>query len=111
MKPVPITRAEVEHLATLAALSLHDDESERMAQQLATIVAYVQELSAVDTSEVAGQVESAAGASTGWRDDAVTPSLTAEALLAAAPRATAGGFAVPGFVSATAAPHPARRDR
>ncbi len=101
---VPVfTRAQVEHLAELAALALGDDEAEAIAQELARIVAYVQELSAVDTSEVAGVAEPSGGAASAsmsaWRPDVVVPGLTTEEALGAAARATDGGFAVPGFVS------------
>jgi len=89
-------RAQVTHLAQLASLSLADAEADALAQDLANIVAYVEELGAVDTSEVrenAPQAEAAA-----WREDVVVQGLTHEDALRGAPRATETGFAVPGFV-------------
>jgi aspartyl-tRNA(Asn)/glutamyl-tRNA(Gln) amidotransferase subunit C len=97
--PTPnFDRSQVTHLAKLAAISLSDAETESLARELAAIVAYVEELSAVDTSSVAGAPDREAGHPT-WRVDEVRPGLSHEDALAAAPRSTETGFAVPGFVS------------
>jgi len=101
MKPPPFDRAQIEHLARLAALSLSDAECEMLARELAAIVGYVEELRAVDTSAVAARDARASSSSfAGWREDAVVQGLSHEDALREAPRATDVGFAVPGFVSA-----------
>jgi aspartyl-tRNA(Asn)/glutamyl-tRNA(Gln) amidotransferase subunit C len=94
-------RAAIEHLAKLAALSLTEEEIHGLAGELQAIVAYVEELSAVDTSSVstAAATGEAIGDSPGWRDDVVREGLTRQEALAAAPHATETGFAVPAFVS------------
>jgi aspartyl-tRNA(Asn)/glutamyl-tRNA(Gln) amidotransferase subunit C len=86
----------IRHLAELAGLSLDDEEIASFAHDLQRIVAYVHQLSAVDTARI--EPHEAVG-SGGLRDDVVTPCLTREEALAAAPRTSEGGFAVPGFVS------------
>jgi len=91
-------RAQVAHLAKLAALSLSDSEADLFARELAAIVAYVEELSAVDTSSVT-KAHDAGNPRSAWRTDQVRPGLSHEDALAAAPRASETGFAVPGFVS------------
>lgn len=92
-----LDRAQIEHVAELASLSLSPAETDAMAEELAAIVAYVNELAAVDTSDVPPtahvQLERAA-----WRTDVVVPSLPHEEALAEAPETAHGGFAVPVFV-------------
>ncbi|MEO8875939.1 MAG: Asp-tRNA(Asn)/Glu-tRNA(Gln) amidotransferase subunit GatC [Polyangiaceae bacterium] len=96
-KPPSIHRAQIEHVATLASLSLNDAEKTAMATELAAIVKYVDELNEVDTTGVPAtlnvQLEHAA-----WRADVIEPSLTHEEALAEAPQEAHGGFAVPVFV-------------
>ncbi len=89
----------MDHLAALAALSLSDREAESLARDLRAIVAYVEELGAVDTADVrAVDASDAAAPFPGWRADAVVPGVSREDALGGAPRATEAGFAVPGFV-------------
>ncbi len=101
MPPPTFDRAQVDHLAQLSALSLSDAEAASIARDLGAILAYVEELASVDTSEVtavhAPPVTEGAGAGA-WRVDVVVPGLTREEALREAPRATETGFAVPGFV-------------
>lgn len=95
-RPV-LDRAQIEHVAELASLSLTEDEIEAMAKELAVIVAYMGELDAVDTENVPPtanvQLERAA-----WRRDVLEPSLPHEEALSQAPETAHGGFAVPVFV-------------
>ena len=102
MKPPVLDRAMVDHLAELAALSLSDREAESMARELHAILAYVEEISNVDTSaamtsETARTLE---GQEVRWREDVTTPGLPREEALRGAPHATELGFSVPGFVGA-----------
>jgi len=88
-------RSTVDHIATLASISLTDEEAERMARELAAIVAYVAELQGVDTTDVAEVDRVAPGR---WREDLVAPGLSHAEALSEAPEATDDGFAVPTFV-------------
>ena len=95
-------RAAIQHLATLASLSLSEQEADSMARELGAIVAYVEELGAVDTSEVAAPAPTLASSGESvWRDDVVIPGLSHEDALGGAARTSEGGFAVPSFVSST----------
>lgn len=47
-----LTREEVEHIAALARLRLTDNEKAQFAEQLSSILAYVDKLAALDTSQV-----------------------------------------------------------
>ena len=92
----------IRHVATLAELSLTEEEERRLATEIGRIVAYVAELDAIDTegvpptAHVAGIEPTRSGE--GWREDAVKPGLSHEDALAAAPHVEHDGFAVPGFV-------------
>jgi aspartyl-tRNA(Asn)/glutamyl-tRNA(Gln) amidotransferase subunit C len=97
MQPPTFDRKTIDHLASLAALSLSDAEAEGLARELGAIVAYVEELGAVDTSAVETTLSEAASPAP-WREDVPSPGLSREEALRSAPRATDVGFAVPGFV-------------
>lgn len=95
-----LSKAEVEHVAKLASLSLAPGEAEAFTAELAGILAYVEQLGALDTSAVpptlgGGVASPGEGA---WRPDTVVQGLDHDAALAAAPRTADGGFAVPTFV-------------
>jgi aspartyl-tRNA(Asn)/glutamyl-tRNA(Gln) amidotransferase subunit C len=90
-------RSAVEHVAKLAALSLSSEEAERFTHELSAIVAHVDELASLDTTNVPPTFQVRAPES-GLRPDVVAPSLANEEALAQAPRQAHGGFAVPVFV-------------
>lgn len=91
--------AQIRHVATLAELSLTDEEATRMATEVGRILAYVAELDAVDTTNVPPTAHvSAMGSGGGLRPDAVVEGLSHADALAQAPRAEHGGFVVPTFV-------------
>ena len=94
--PTVFTREEVERIAALAQLALSDDEKERLRKQLADILAYAEQVQAVDTSGVPATAHVHAARSH-ERDDAPRPSLSVEDALANAPDADrdAGLFRVP----------------
>ena len=88
---------EVRRIADLARLELSPDELERMATELGAILAYVKDLETVDVADVPPMAHvGPMGAP--WREDVPAPSLPVAEVLAEAPRARAGGFAVPAFV-------------
>lgn len=90
-------RDEVQHLARLARLQLTPDELDRFARQLGDILAFAQQIQAVDTSAITTTDPDDPLGADAMRDDDVTPSLAREAALADAPAADrgAGLFKVP----------------
>ena len=95
---MPINESDIEKIAQLAHLEITREELKVFAPQIAEIVTYVEQLGALDTSNV----EPALGGLTpegertdSARDDLVTPSLGQKVALAEAPDAAAGHFRVP----------------
>jgi aspartyl-tRNA(Asn)/glutamyl-tRNA(Gln) amidotransferase subunit C len=89
--------AQIEHVAKLSSLSLTPDEAQAMRGELEDILKYVEELAAVDTSNVEPTASVQLGP-TAWRRDVVVPGLSHEDALSQAPRQADDGFAVPAFV-------------
>ena len=92
---VNISQEEVEHVAELARLQLTREESEQFALQLSSILKYVEELKAIDTTGVCPTTSVVAEDAGALRDDAVHPSLSQEQALRNAPEAVDGFFHVP----------------
>ena len=88
--------ADVERVARLARLELDADEKDLFARQLAGILAYAEQIQAVETGHVE-PTSHAPGHGGSMRADEVRPSLPREDSLAAAPEAdlAAGLFKVP----------------
>jgi aspartyl-tRNA(Asn)/glutamyl-tRNA(Gln) amidotransferase subunit C len=95
MSPV-LTVADVERIAALAQLELTTDEKQLFTRQLADIVAYAQQVQALDTSGVEATAHVYIDEPT-ERDDEPRPSLPLDEVLANAPDAAveAGLFRVP----------------
>jgi aspartyl-tRNA(Asn)/glutamyl-tRNA(Gln) amidotransferase subunit C len=89
-----LTRAEVEHVARLARLALTDDEIDVLSTELATILDYAAQVSALDTAGVEPTAHPLPLENV-LRPDEVRPSLRRDEVLAAAPEAEAGRFRVP----------------
>ena len=89
-----IDREHVLHVARLARLELRDDEVERMAAELSTILDHVDRMAELDLDGVppTTHVVEVTGA---LRPDEPRPSWPRETMLAAAPAAKDGGFLVP----------------
>lgn len=85
---------QVEHVATLARLTLSDEEKQMMLTQLSQILEHFQELEGLDTSDVEPTAQVIPLPNT-MREDVVEESLPPAAVLANAPRAEAGHIAVP----------------
>ncbi len=95
---MPITESDIEKIADLAHLEITPEERHHFAPQIAEIVAYVDQLNEIDTSEI----EPALGGLTPEgertltsRADELQPSLGQKVALAEAPDAAAGHFRVP----------------
>jgi len=91
---VSITRDEVAHLAMLSRLALTDEELERFAGQLDVIIGAVARVQEVAAAGIPPMTH-AADLSNVFRDDVVTPCLSADVVLSQAPAAEDGRFKVP----------------
>ena len=81
---MPLTRAQVQHIAELARLDLSDEEIDRMTVQLSAILDYAARLQELDT-EAIPPTASVVPLQNVMRDDSVTPSLPREDVLRNAP--------------------------
>ena len=95
---MPITEADIKKIADLAHLEITAEELTTLGPQVASIVAYVEQLNELDTSKV----EPAIGGLTpegertpATRQDVVRPSLGQALALDQAPDASHGHFRVP----------------
>ena len=98
-----VTLAEVERVAELANLELAAEEAVRMQRDLNAILGYVDQLRAIDTSQVepmaqvsdlfSGAGDDGHGAS--LRVDALRPSLDRASVMAAAPDTDGAFFKTP----------------
>ncbi len=89
-----ITHAEVENVARLARLELTDAEKETFTGQMDAILAYVDKLNELDTSEVVPTAH-AVPMENAFRDDLPAPSIGVENALGNAPDRVEGFFRVP----------------
>ena len=91
---MPLDKAEVAHIATLARIRLTEAELEPLAAELSQILAWVEQLSEVDTTDVA-PMASVAAMRLPMRDDIVTDGGSPSVVLGNAPQPAKGFFAVP----------------
>ncbi len=89
-----ITRADVEKVSLLARLQLTSAELETMTSELGQIVAYVDQLAEVDTTDVEPMAH-AVEVSNVFAADQARASLPREQALANAPRHNQRGYLVP----------------
>lgn len=89
-----ISKADVEKASQLARLRLTSEELDHLAPQVAEVVAYVEQLSEVDTEGVEPMAHGVELTNV-LREDVVQPSLPREAVLENAPRHDKAGFRVP----------------
>jgi aspartyl-tRNA(Asn)/glutamyl-tRNA(Gln) amidotransferase subunit C len=95
---MPITEADVEKVAQLAHMEITPDELKVFAPQMADIVAYVEQLNALDTTDVQpslGGLTPEGEETDSARADLVAPSLGQKTALAEAPDPASGHFRVP----------------
>ncbi|MEN9932607.1 MAG: hypothetical protein RIS17_1180 [Pseudomonadota bacterium] len=84
----------VRKIARLARIAVTDDEVPGLTEQLNGILGWVEQLGEVDTNGVEPMASVMPG-SLRWREDVVTDGGIPEKVLANAPEATSGFFAVP----------------
>ncbi len=89
-----ISLDEVDHVALLARLGMTAAERERFQEQLSSILAYVEQLGELDTSQVSPSAQILEFSNV-MRPDVVQQGLTTEQALANAPERLADYFVVP----------------
>ncbi|MDD3594628.1 MAG: Asp-tRNA(Asn)/Glu-tRNA(Gln) amidotransferase subunit GatC [Candidatus Gastranaerophilales bacterium] len=85
---------DVEHVAKLARLALSEEEKQKFAKQLNSILEYMNELNEVDTSGIA-PMEHSIKITNVMREDTVVVDFSREELLKNAPEEEDGFFRVP----------------
>jgi aspartyl-tRNA(Asn)/glutamyl-tRNA(Gln) amidotransferase subunit C len=94
---VKISKEEIRHVADLARLDLDDASVDKFAEQIGTILAYVDKLKSVDTQGVK-PTSHAIALTNAFRDDDEKDHLNNEIALANAPEKEKGSFVVPKVV-------------
>lgn len=89
-----ISRDDVAHVASLARLSLSDDELTTFTEQLSVVLETAAALNALDLDDVEPMAQPYPLANV-VRDDVTLPSLDRDEVLAQAPAAEDGRFKVP----------------
>ena len=90
-----IREEEVRYVASLANLSLTDDEVAKMRRDLDGILDHMETLNAVDVEGVEPMAQVLFGENDALREDVPQPCLDNEAALANAPQSGGGYFKVP----------------
>ena len=90
-----ISRDDVLHLAQLSSLQLSDDEIDSLQVDIGNILAYIEQLSELNTDGVEPTYQ-VTGLSNVWRDDVIEEeAVSRDQLLALAPEQLAGAVKVP----------------
>jgi aspartyl-tRNA(Asn)/glutamyl-tRNA(Gln) amidotransferase subunit C len=89
-----IDREQVLHVARLARLRLSDEEVDRMATELSSILGHIERISELDLEGVPATTHVVQIANA-LRPDEPQPSLPRDVILAQAPATQDGGFLVP----------------
>jgi aspartyl-tRNA(Asn)/glutamyl-tRNA(Gln) amidotransferase subunit C len=91
---MPVSTEQVRHIAKLARIAMSDAEIERLAPELNNILGWVEQLAEVDTDGVE-PLTAVIDQKLRLRDDVVTEGNIRDEILANAPDAQHGFFAVP----------------
>jgi aspartyl-tRNA(Asn)/glutamyl-tRNA(Gln) amidotransferase subunit C len=91
-------KIDVRYVAKLARLALTDDEVERFGEQLDDLLGHVDSLAKLDVSAVPATAQVVESRNV-ERDDARTPCLDREVVLAQAPQRAGGFFRVPRIIA------------
>jgi aspartyl-tRNA(Asn)/glutamyl-tRNA(Gln) amidotransferase subunit C len=92
-----ITIKQVEHVANLARLRFDEEEKKRLAEQLGSILEYIDQLNKLDTTNVE-PTSHAIPVKNVVREDVVKTSFTQDEALANAPSPVDGLFEVPKII-------------
>jgi aspartyl-tRNA(Asn)/glutamyl-tRNA(Gln) amidotransferase subunit C len=91
-------KIDVRYVAKLARIALTDDEVERFGAQLGDLLEHVDSLARLDVSAVPATAQVVESRNV-ERDDAITPCLDREVVLAQAPQRQGGFFRVPRIIA------------
>ena len=91
---MPVSTEQVRHIAKLARIAMSDQEIERLAPELNNILGWVEQLAEVNTDGVE-PLATVIDQKLRLRDDVVTEGNIRDDVLANAPEAQHGFFAVP----------------
>ena len=91
---MPVSTEQVRHIAKLARIAMSDEEIERLAPELNNILGWVEQLAEVNTEGVE-PLTAVIDQKLRLRDDQVTEGNIRDEILANAPEAQHGFFAVP----------------
>jgi len=91
---MPVTNDQVRHIARLARIAMSDEEIERLAPELNNILGWVEQLAEVNTDGVE-PLTAVIDQKLRLRDDVVDDGDIRDEVLANAPEAQHGFFAVP----------------
>ncbi|HJW65130.1 MAG TPA: Asp-tRNA(Asn)/Glu-tRNA(Gln) amidotransferase subunit GatC, partial [Actinomycetes bacterium] len=94
---MPISRADVEHVARLARLALTDEEVDRFQAQLSVILEEADKIRRLPTDGVPPTAHPLPRVNV-WRDDVPGPCLTREEALSTAPEVEQDRFKVPRII-------------
>ncbi len=97
MSAPKISRQEVDHVARLARLALSEEEKARMGVELSSILAYIDQLRELDTSDVEPTSHAIPMVNV-MREDEVRPSYPVEAMLQNAPEREGDFVRVPKII-------------
>ena len=89
-----ITVKEIEHLASLARLSLSDEEKTRLVGEVGDIIAFADKINEIDVSDIS-PTRHAANSRNVFREDVARESYPTKKILQNAPEADEGCFIVP----------------
>lgn len=89
-----ITIEDVEHVASLARLTFTEEEKKLYAQQLSTILHYIDKLNKLDTKDIE-PTSHAIRLKNVFRDDRTKKSISQDRSLSNAPQKDKGSFVVP----------------
>lgn len=92
-----ITKEQVEHVANLARLNLTDVEKEQMTHDMEAIIAFADQINALDIKDVEPTAH-IIPINNVFREDDVRASMNREELLQNAPKQEDGCFSVPKIV-------------
>jgi aspartyl-tRNA(Asn)/glutamyl-tRNA(Gln) amidotransferase subunit C len=90
-----VDKSTVVRIASLARIKVPDEELATLADELSSILGWVEQLAVVDTDGVTPMSSTADGMELRWRKDVVTDGDKAEDVLANAPESRDGYFVVP----------------
>ncbi len=90
-----ISKEEVRHVARLARLTLDEERLDAMADQIGTILEYMETLNRIDTTDVEPTRHAVSAATTPVRDDTPREHLSHDEALANAPEKDGESFLVP----------------